>query len=362
MKIEEAVSPPPSFTVSVIVAVPPFPFTGVTVTVREAPAPPKTIFATGTRVMLLDAPVNVSEATVVRSSPTVKDSADVDDPVLIVCAATVEIVGGAFTVRMKLVDAVNPPPSVTVMVMVAVPFSPLVGVTVTVRDPADPPKTICAVGTSVVLLDEQDTVNAVNAVRSSVRVKASADVAAFIFTCWLAMVEMVGGALTDNTKFDAFDNPPLSRTEIVMVVTPVFPATGVTVTVRVAPDPPKTILATGTSVKLLDAPVNVNEAAAVTSSPTEKESAEVDVLTLMTWAAMVEIVGGPFTVSVKLELAVNITLFVTVRVMVVVPLIPVAGVDVTVRDAPDPPNTIFVLGSKVVLLDAAVTTNEATGV
>ena len=75
--VDDAVNPPASVTVNVIVAAPFCPKVGVTVTVRAAPIPPKTIFAIGTRVVLLEAPVMDKEAAAVRSSPTVNDSADV---------------------------------------------------------------------------------------------------------------------------------------------------------------------------------------------------------------------------------------------------------------------------------------------
>lgn len=78
--------------------------------------------------------------------------------------------------------------------------------------------------------------------------------------------------------------------------------------------------------------------------------------------AMVEIVGSPFTVNVKLDVAVRPPPFVTVSVMVAVPLCPTAGVNVTVREAPAPPKTRFAFGSTVVLLDDPVTINDATGV
>lgn len=67
-------------------------------------------------------------------------------------------------------------------------------------------------------------------------------------------------------------------------------------------------------------------------------------------------------VNVKLEDAVNPPPFVTVSVMVDVPLFPTAGVNVTVREAPAPPNATFASGSNVVLLDDSVTTSDATGV
>ena len=83
-KLVDAVSPPPSITVSVMVARPLCPSTGVTVSVSAAPVPAKTILAVGTSVVLLEAPAIVSDVTGVRSSPTVNATAAVDEPGLIV--------------------------------------------------------------------------------------------------------------------------------------------------------------------------------------------------------------------------------------------------------------------------------------
>src|SRR6266508_421594 len=52
----------PSLTVTVIVVVPDWLASGVTVTVRLVPLPPKTIFAFGTRVVFEEAPETVRAA------------------------------------------------------------------------------------------------------------------------------------------------------------------------------------------------------------------------------------------------------------------------------------------------------------
>lgn len=90
------------------------------------------------------------------------------------------------------------------------------------------------------------------------------------------MVEMVGGAFTVTTKLVDVDKLALSVTVSVMVVVPLCPVAGTTMTVRDAPEPPKTILDTGASVELLDAPVTDKDATGVTVSPTVKDSADVD--------------------------------------------------------------------------------------
>ena len=87
------------------------------------------------------------------------------------------MVGGPFTVKVKLVVAVKPPPSLTVSVMVATPLFPLTGVTVTVRDAPEPLKMILAVGTKATLFELPAIVSVVNGVKSSPTVNANADVA-----------------------------------------------------------------------------------------------------------------------------------------------------------------------------------------
>ena len=62
--------------------------------------------------------------------------------------------------------------------------------------------------------------------------------------------------------------PVPSPTVSVMSAEPDCPVTRVTVTVRFAPLPPNTTLATGTSAVLLDPAVSVKAAAAVSTSPT----------------------------------------------------------------------------------------------
>ena len=64
----------------------------------------------------------------------------------------------------------------------------------------------------------------------------------------------------------------------VMVVVPTNPVPGVTVTVRVAPEPTNTIFAFCTNVVLLDTPVTVKAVIGVTLSPSVKANAPVVVL------------------------------------------------------------------------------------
>jgi len=140
------------------------------------------------------------------------------------------MVGGPFTDRVKTDDAVMPPPSVTVNVIVVMPICPVAGVTVTVRVAPVPPSTIFAVGTNVLLLEVPATINAVAGVRSSPTVKANADVARPIFSTLLPIVEIVGAPFTISLKLVLLVNPPVSVTDNVTVALPLCAASGVTVT------------------------------------------------------------------------------------------------------------------------------------
>ena len=270
------------------------------------------------------------------------------------------MVGGAFTVSTKLLVAVNPPPSVTVSEMVARPLCPVAGVTVTVRAAPVPPTTIFAVGTNVLLLETPAIVNEVSGVKSSPTVNGNAAVEVPALISTFAILVMDGGALTVSTKLLIAVNPALSDTVNLIVTVPVLPVTGVTVTVREAPAPPKTILALGTIAKLLDAPVSVSALSGVIMSPTIKESAVVDALRLII-CGVIAVMVGRFTVSVKLVFAVNPMLSVTVSVIVDIPLYVATGVTISIQlplllgPVSDIPATL----TNAVLLDAHVTVNAA---
>ena len=164
-----------SLTVTVIVAVPLWFGAGVTVTVRFAPVPPKTMLATGTRVELVVAPVSVRLPAAVSASPTVTASAPVPVSSGTVCGPSAEIVGavlGPVTVSRKLVEAVAWL-SLTVTVIVAVPVWFGAGVTVTVRLAPVPPKTMLATGTRVELVVAPVSVRLPAAVSASPTVSAN---------------------------------------------------------------------------------------------------------------------------------------------------------------------------------------------
>ena len=86
-----------------------------------------------------------------------------------------------------------------------------------------------------------------------------------------------------------------SLTFTVIVVVPLALATGVTVTVRLAPLPPSTTLALGTSVVLLLVAVTTSELAAVSRSPIVKLSAPVFRSSSIVWLAIAVTVGASST-------------------------------------------------------------------
>src|SRR5881398_3647312 len=85
---------------------------------------------------------------------------------------------------------------------------------------------------------------------------------------WLVMGAISGGRLaaptTRRNESLALFVPSLTVT--VIVAMPVNPTPGVMVTVRLAPDPPKTMLLVGTSVGLDEPLLSVRLAAAVSTS------------------------------------------------------------------------------------------------
>jgi hypothetical protein len=74
----------PSLTLTVIVAEPVLPATGVTVTVRSVPLPPNTMFAAGTNVVEEEVPETVRLAAAVSASPIVNGIAVVVWPEVVV--------------------------------------------------------------------------------------------------------------------------------------------------------------------------------------------------------------------------------------------------------------------------------------
>src|SRR5262245_13174226 len=134
-----------------------------------------------------------------------------------------------------------------------------------------------------------------------------------------------------------------------MVAVPVWPPAGVTVRVRLAPLPPKTRFAFGTSVGLDELRRTARRAAAVARSPTVKASGPTGTPTEVDWLARLDRVGASLTavtVSGKLVVAVSWPSL-TVSVIVAEPFWLGAGVTVSVRLAPLPPKAKLVFGTSV---------------
>ena len=121
----------PSLAVTVILLVPNPSATGVAVTVRFAPEPPKTILATGTSVGLLDVTLRVSEASGASASPMMNASAPVFPSSAMVREEIAVMVGavrsGAMSMVTRLASEVTEP-SLTLKVKVSVPSAPGLGV------------------------------------------------------------------------------------------------------------------------------------------------------------------------------------------------------------------------------------------
>ena len=134
-------------------------------------------------------------------------------------------------------------------------------------------------GTSVGLDELPLNVKLPAAVSTSPTVKPIGPAAVPTAVLWSAIFDMVGGsftALTVNTKLALALNCP-SLTVTVIVAVAFWLGAGLTVTVRFAPEPPKTMFPFGTRAGLDELPLNVKLPAAVSPSPTVKLSAPVDV-------------------------------------------------------------------------------------
>src|SRR2546425_1172204 len=192
----------PSLTVTVIVAVPLWFRAGVTVTVRLAPEPPKTMFAAGTKVGLEEAPDSFNDPATTEISPL---SLHVALPILfwlVERSAILEIVGavfaGALTVNTKLSLAVRLP-SLTVTGIVADSVLFGRGLKRASRLVPEPPKTMFATATKVGLEEAPETTRLPAAVWASPTVKAIGAVAVFWVVDRSAMLEMVGAVFALGT-------------------------------------------------------------------------------------------------------------------------------------------------------------------
>src|SRR5206468_2255154 len=114
----------------------------------------------------------------------------------------------------------------------------------------------------------------------------------------------------------------------------------------------------GRTLVLDELAVTTRVPAVVWASPTVNGRAADAVFAATVWSATSVIVGavfGPDTVTTNVSVAVAPAGSRTVRVTVAVPVCPAAGVTVTVRAAPIPPRASPDRGSRLGLLDVAVT-------
>ena len=158
------------------------------------------------------------------------------------------------------------------------------------------------------------------------------------------------------------ETPPLAS-EIVTLINaePLWLALGVTVRLRLAPEPLKLTLCTIPLASKLA--LGVSDASAVSGSPTVKVTV-LGVSSGVVWLAIAAIVGASSldaSVTTNASEALS-SPSLTVSVTAAVPDCCAAGVMVKVRCSPLPPSTMLFWGMRVVLPDTDVTSNWSAGV
>src|ERR1043166_1973788 len=108
------------------------------------------------------------------------------------------------------------------------------------------------------------------------------------------MAPRVGGAFPTTSRKVSLALLVPSFTVTVMIAFPVWLVAGVTLTVRLLPEPPKTMLAFGTSVGLEEGPLTAKLPGAVSASFTVKARGPVSPFSGTNWSGMLEMVGGWF--------------------------------------------------------------------
>src|SRR6185503_11570650 len=268
----------------------------------------------------------------VRSSPTLSASGPVEASSSIDCGPIAETTGGRFgaaTVTVKLVLVEPPLPSVTVNVMIAEPDRCPAGVTMSARLVPLPPRTMLLSGTSDVSDDDAVTVNRSAGVSTSLTANGSTPVDMSSAMDWLRIPVMVGGSFTGLTvkvkDADAKANAP-SKTSIVILAEPDWFASGASVTVRLDPLPPNTMLFVGISAGFEEKCRSARLAAGVVASATVNEIGPVTVSSLFVWLAIGVMVGGVLalsrytTVKERLTVLFELPLSVTFTVMTELPV------------------------------------------
>ena len=198
----------------------------------------------------------------------------------------------ALTVTSNVVLVILLASSITFTVMVAVPVCPSAGATVNVVTPLLK-KMMFPFGIRFVFDELPVRIRLSTAVSTSPIVILNGPTARPISVVLFGMDEMVGGlpeAPTFSTNVSKAVVVP-SLTETVMVAEPVWPVAGVTVTVRFAPEPPKTMLFVGTKVGFDELFDKTRLPSEVSGSPMVNGIAAVGVLTAVLWLPMSLIVG-----------------------------------------------------------------------
>lgn len=206
------------------------------------------------------------------------------------------MVGASFsglTVITKLV-LVEALPSLTLRVMIELPYWFGAGVTVTVRWDPVPARRIFAWWTKVVLDDSAVTTSDPAAVSTSPTVKAREPVDVSSLITLLATALIVGASFTAVTVrrnvSDAVASPLLTVTVIRLL--PVWFAKGVTDTVRDPPLPPNTMFPFKTKPVLLEPPETLREEAGVIRSEMVHAIGPVLPSSAMVTPAIALMVGG----------------------------------------------------------------------
>src|SRR4051812_39861842 len=117
-----------------------------------------------------------------------------------------------------------------------------------------------------------------------------------------AIVPILGGRFPTVSTNESLASLKPSLTVTVMVAVPPRAATGVTVTVRLAPEPPNTILAFGTKPGFDELPLKVRSANGVSTSLSVNGMAAVGVLVGVDWFGMSLIPGEELVVLAMMRL------------------------------------------------------------
>lgn len=185
-------------------------------------------------------------------------------------------------------------PSETVTVMVEEPVALARGVTVTVRLAPVPPNTTLAGGTKAGLLEVAESASTLTSLSTSPTEKGIAPVEASSLMVRSVRSPSVGRSFTErtvSTKLSCARSVP-SVTITVRVAVPERLEAGRTVTVRLPPEPPKTMLPTGTRVGLLEVADKTSEARGLSGSATVNAIVPVETSSLTERSEMLLMVGA----------------------------------------------------------------------